>query len=205
MKPFPNKQTAQQLFEKVIVLRNSSNCPFVDNQEYTFRKHCFGVAFAAEKIAEAVGLDKTKAYVFGLLHDAGRILDEKTNAVFHAYTGYKFLNELGYPEIARISLTHSFYDKNIDESLYMKIPDIQECKKLLSNMKYDDYDHLIQLCDQMNNLGEFCTIEERFADVSRRYARPAEKLIPYIKIVNNIKADFDIRAGQNVYKLLGIR
>ena len=140
MTSFPDKQTARELFENVINLRNGSNCPFVDNQEYTFRKHCQGVALAAEKIAAAAGLDKNKAYVFGLLHDAGRILDEKTNNVYHFYTGYKYLNKLGYPEIARISLTHSFYGKIIDESLYMKIPDIQECKKLLSNVEYDDYD-----------------------------------------------------------------
>lgn len=202
---FPDKQAAQKMFEDVVSLRNNSNCPFVDNQEHTFRKHCHGVALAAEKIAKAASLNQNKAYVFGLLHDAGRILDEKTNNVYHSYTGYKYLNKLGYPEIARISLTHSFYGKVIDESLYTKTPDIQECKKLLSNIEYDDYDRLIQLCDQMNNLGEFCTIEERFADVFRRYGRPPEKQVPYIQIVNTIKADFDTRAGQDVYKLLGIK
>lgn len=205
MTSFPDKQTARELFENVINLRNGSNCPFVDNQEYTFRKHCHGVAFAAEKIAAAAGLDKNKAYVFGLLHDAGRILDEKTNNVYHFYTGYKYLNKLGYPEIARISLTHSFYGKIIDESLYMKIPDIQECKKLLSNVEYDEYDRLIQLCDQMNNLGEFCTIEERFDDVFRRYQRPQSKLKQYIDIVNEIKKDFDEKCGCDVYVLLGIK
>lgn len=205
MKPFPDKQTAQKLFEDVISLRNASNCPFVDNQEHTLRKHCHGVALAAEKIAEAAGLDKNKAYVFGLLHDSGRILDEKTNNVCHSYTGYKYLNKLGYPEIARISLTHSFYDKKIDETLYLKSPDIPECQKLISGLEYGDYDRLIQLCDQMNNLGEFCTIEERFADISRRYQRPHFKLKPLIDIVNEIKKYFDKKCGKDVYLLLGMK
>lgn len=63
-------------------------------------------AMCAEKIARSVGLDSEKAYVLGLLHDIGRKFGIKHLA--HVYDGYQYMMSLGYPDAARICLTHFF-------------------------------------------------------------------------------------------------
>ena len=73
--------------------------------------HSYNVARVAEKIANECSLDGNLAYIFGLLHDIGRY--EGITGLRHIYSGYKFLNEKGYNNIAKICLTHSFPYRNI--------------------------------------------------------------------------------------------
>ncbi|MBQ8877585.1 MAG: HDOD domain-containing protein, partial [Lachnospiraceae bacterium] len=70
-------------------------------------RHSEVVAFCAERIAQACpDLDAEKAYVLGLLHDIGRRFGVKHFG--HIYDGYRYMNELGYDEVARICASHSF-------------------------------------------------------------------------------------------------
>lgn len=70
-------------------------------------KHSMNVGIAARNIAEKVpGMDPTKAYIVGLMHDIGRrvgIVDIPT----HVYEGYKYCMEKGWDEAARICMTYS--------------------------------------------------------------------------------------------------
>mgnify|MGYP002508207664 CR=1 FL=1 len=68
--------------------------------------HSRNVAFCASKIAEACGMNKEKAYILGLLHDIGRKFGIKH--LGHVYDGYKYMLSLGYTQVAKICLTHSF-------------------------------------------------------------------------------------------------
>ncbi len=71
-------------------------------------KHSMNVGLAARNIAEKIsGMDPTKAYIVGLMHDIGRrvgIVDIPT----HVYEGYKYCMEKGWDEAARICMTHSY-------------------------------------------------------------------------------------------------
>ena len=73
--------------------------------------HSRNVAMCAEKIAVACGMDGEKAYILGLLHDIGRKFG--TRHLGHVYDGYTYMLGLGYPQVAKICLTHSFSDHNI--------------------------------------------------------------------------------------------
>ena len=72
-------------------------------------------------------------------------------------------------------------------------------------IEYDDYDRLIQLADNMNNLGENCTFEQRCLSLSERYHVPYEKFSDEINLLNNNKKYFDKLCGCNVYKLFGLK
>ena len=94
-------------------------------------------AHCAEKIAQYAGMDPEKAYVLGLLHDIGRKF-----GVFHlkhVSEGYKYMMSLGYDEVARICLTHSFNEDKI------------------------------QLCDAIAGAEGIMDIIDRMSDVKRRY------------------------------------
>ena len=69
--------------------------------------HSRVAAHCAEKIAELCdGLDVQKAYVLGLLHDIGRKFGVRH--LGHVSDGYTYMMSLGYDEVAKICLTHSF-------------------------------------------------------------------------------------------------
>ena len=96
-------------------------------------------------------MDGDRAYAMGLLHDIGRregVMDMK-----HIICGYRFMKAMGYVDIARICLTHSFPYKNIKS--YNGKNDCSEeetifIKDFLEQREYDDYDRLIQLCDAVS-------------------------------------------------------
>ena len=112
-------------------------------------KHCLTAAHCAEKIASACGdMDVEKAYILGLLHDIGRKFDVRH--LGHVYDGYVYMKSVGYDEVAKICLTHSFNNHTIDE--YIGKFDVTDeeltiIKTELAKTIYDEYDRLIQLCD----------------------------------------------------------
>ena len=162
--------------------------------------HCRVAADCACKIAKAAGMDGEKAYVFGLLHDIGRKF-----GIFHLphiYLGYHYMMELGYEEVARICLTHSF--STPDFRTYIGKLDaaedqIQEMRELLAGIRYDDYDRLIQLCDALAMAEGVVDIETRMLDVKRRYGH-----YPQEKWDNNmaLKAYFEEKCGKSLYEIV---
>ena len=116
----------------------------------------------------------------------------------HVYYGYQYMQRLGYHQVARICLTHSFL--NQDLHLYigkLDIPDqeVEEVKTLLQHIVYDDYDCLIQLCDALAGCEGVMDIEERMADVKRRYGN-----YPQAQWDKNLelKSYFETKAKQNI-------
>lgn len=66
--------------------------------------------------------EEAKAYVLGLLHDVGRKFGRCQ--LKHVYAGWQYMLQLGYDEVARICLTHSFPVKQI--GVYIGKFDIDE-------------------------------------------------------------------------------
>ena len=133
--------------------------------------HCRVAAHCAECIAARCGgMDSDKAYVVGLLHDIGRRFGGRH--LGHVADGYSYMMSLGYDEVARICLTHSFNNQSMDGYIG-KIDTTEEELKLiqteLAKITMDDYDRLIQLCDSLAGAEGVLDIEERMGDVKRRY------------------------------------
>lgn len=133
--------------------------------------HCRVAAHCAERIAaRCEGMNPDKAYVVGLLHDIGRRFGGRH--LGHVADGYSYMMSLGYDEVARICLTHSFNNQSMDGYIG-KIDTTEEELKLiqteLAKISMDDYDRLIQLCDALAGAEGVLDMEERMGDVKRRY------------------------------------
>lgn len=163
--------------------------------------HCRVAARCAEKIAAACeGMDPEKAYVCGLLHDIGRRF--LVRDLGHIYYGWQYMQRLGYPQVARICLSHSF--PNQDFRIFIGKIDIpaheaDAVRGPLNGMKFDDYDRLIQLCDALAGSGGVLDMEERMADVKRRYGN-----YPQAQWDKNmeLKHYFEEKAGKNIYDIV---
>lgn len=163
--------------------------------------HSRVAAHCAEKIAAACeGMDAEKAYVLGLLHDIGRKFG--VSHMKHISDGYTYMLSLGYDEVAKICLTHSFSIQNIHDYIgRFDIEDdkVKELEQALAAAEYDDYDRLIQLCDSLAGCEGVLDIEERMNDVKRRYGSyPQEKWAANIRL----KAYFEEKAGRNIYEVV---
>ncbi|MBE5778055.1 MAG: HD domain-containing protein [Clostridiales bacterium] len=186
MKAYPGKAEALRLLRQAETMNPGL---WVD--------HCLVVANCAEKIALACGnMDGEKAWVLGLLHDIGR-----RAGVFHlrhVYEGYMYMLSLGYPDAAKICLTHSFSVQKLEDYIgkHDVTPDQrQTLESALAACEYDDYDRLIQLCDSIGMATGAATLEERMGDVKRRYGwYPQDKWDKNYEL----KAYFEQKAGRSI-------
>ncbi len=162
-------------------------------------QHSLAVALCAEKIATACGLLANKAYVLGLLHDIGRYPGR--TYFKHVVDGYEYMMSLGYDEVARVCLSHSFPTQDING--YLGRIDVskqvyESYTQKLQSMSFDVYDALIQLCDNLAGT-QIMHMEERMADVESRYRPfPKESRQKY----KQLKADFEQRANKNIYEIV---
>ena len=136
-----------------------------------WKNHSYVAAECAYKIAKLCNnLDEDRAYIYGLLHDIGRRYG--FTHLKHTIDGYDYCVSLGYNDIARICLTHSFAIKDINT--YIGKNDITEddytrVKTLLDSFEYDDYDRLIQVCDSIALPTGPVDIITRMEDVKKRH------------------------------------
>lgn len=162
--------------------------------------HSRTAAHCAEKIAAACGLDPEKAYVLGLLHDIGRRYGKRH--LGHVSDGYTYMMSLGYDEVARVCLSHSFNDQSLADYVGNRDTSPEETALIeteLSAMVYDEYDRLIQLCDSLAGAEGVLDIEERMADVKRRYgAYPQNKWDRNLAL----KQHFEELAGRDIYEIV---
>ena len=158
--------------------------------------HSRTAARCAERIAAACGMDAEKAYLMGLMHDIGRRCGVKHLA--HVLDGYDYMMALGFPDIARACLTHSFPLQTLEEyvgNFDLPDEDIERLKGLLAACEYDDYDRLIQLCDCLAGAGYVMDINARMDDVERRYGRYSpEKRAKNLQL----KSYFERRCGRRI-------
>ena len=156
-------------------------------------------AKCAEKIAELCeDLDSEKAYILGLLHDIGRKFGVRH--LGHVSDGYKYMMSLGYDEVAKICLTHSFNNSTIQEYIGkfdVSDEELELIETALAKVNMDDYDKLIQLCDALAGSDGVLNIEDRMRDVKQRYGYyPQEKWNSNIRLKNY----FEKKTGNNIYK-----
>ena len=186
---YPGREEAERLLQEAEACNPG---PWGDHSRIAAR--------CAEKIAAAARMDSEKAYVLGLLHDIGRKFGVKHLA--HVLDGYNYLTKLGYPDAARICLTHSFCKPDIQ--VYIGNFDIpqEEQNKLqatLSVLAFDDYDRLIQLCDCLAGSEGIMDMEARMLDVKRRYGfYRQDKWDANLAL----KAYFEAKTGRDIYEVV---
>ena len=162
--------------------------------------HSRVAAHCAERIAEAsADLDAEKAYVFGLLHDIGRKFGVRH--LGHVSDGYSYMMSLGYDEVAKICLTHSFPNRTIDEyvgKFDTSDEELELIRTSLAKLVPDEYDSLIQLCDSLAGSEGVMDIEARMEDVRRRYGSYSQA-----KWDANmaLKAYFEAKTGRDIYEV----
>ncbi len=165
--------------------------------------HSRVAAHCAEKIAEAcpgLGLDAKKAYILGLLHDIGRKFGVRH--LGHVSDGYQYMMSLGYDEVAKICLTHSFHDQTLKDYIG-KFDTTEEelglIETKLAETVMDDYDKLIQLCDSIAGSEGVVDMEERMEDVRRRYGfYPQDKREANFRL----KEYFEAEMGRDLYEVV---
>lgn len=167
--------------------------------------HTTIVAKTASIIAEKSGLDKEKAYALGLLHDYGKIKNEKLGMP-HFLEGYYQMMSLGFPDIAKICLTHSFPIKDFSFKDYTSYNKnfLSQTKELLSKIEFDYYDRLIQFCDIISEGKDLVKYEARLECIRNRYNLTDEQTKNLKVGAEQNKACFDKLCGCDVYTLLKI-
>lgn len=139
--------------------------------------HSVYEARLCQRLANRLELNPNIAYNFGLLHDYGRKYSHKFD---HTIKGFEALVDKGLME-SRACLTHSFLNDgrfnnneipdNVDE-----INDIEnignnydDLAKLLRNVRYTDYDRILNIADLMaSDKGILSPIDRIYDILSRR-------------------------------------
>lgn len=194
---YPTRQQSQALLAEA-----QARYSEVSEIQGRWADHCRTAAACAEKIAaRCPGLDPDKAYVLGLLHDIGRRYGD--GHLRHVYYGWKYMQEQGFEDVARICLTHSFQIQGIDAYIgHRDIPAdaLEELTAALDAVVYDDYDRLIQLCDSIAGVDGPVDMAARMEDVRRRYGSyPQDKWNRNFEL----KGYFEHWAGADLYAIVG--
>jgi hypothetical protein len=169
--------------------------------------HSLFVAEAAEAIAAFhPELDSDVAYVLGCLHDIGR--RNGITYMRHSIDGYRFLQEQGYEDAARICITHTFWFKGLEEypgKGDCSPEEIQFLTSYMTSIEYNEYDSLIQLCDCLALPSGFCLLEKRLVDVALRYGTTQYTTAKW-KLLFEHKTKFEQKISRSIYDVLpGVR
>jgi hypothetical protein len=109
---------------------------------------------------------------------------------------------MGYDEVAKICLTHSFNNQTTDEYIGKFDTTAEELRLIqeeLAKIAMDDYDRLIQLCDSLAGAEGVMDIEERMGDVKRRYGSyPQDKWNCNLAL----KDYFEEKMGKDIYDVV---
>ena len=92
---------------QAIILWQESLSGIIDvcsqSKQIEYIHHTVGVAESAYKIAQKCNLDAEKAYVLGLLHDYGKIQNEKQTGIAHFIIGYDKMMKSELADIKNIT------------------------------------------------------------------------------------------------------
>ncbi len=205
MKKYPSIRNAEKIWKEGVLYRET-HYPFPEKDEYIF--HSRGVGRCCRIIAENCSeLNVEKAYALGLLHDYGKRISEKITGRFHGREGYEIMMAMGYDDVARVCLTHSFYAPDFKDNDYpsYKKEWLLWAKEKMSSLIFNDYDRLVQLCDLFFEGLEKVCIKKRIKGISFRYnLKETDTKNFYDNAVKN-KKYFDEKCGCDIYKLLEIK
>jgi hypothetical protein len=147
-------------------------------------------------------LDPECGYILGLLHDIGR--KEGIHGMRHVMDGYNFLMQEGFPDAARVCLTHSYPIPNVMAGSSPWDGTAEQARfvaDFLGSHTYTPYDRLIQLCDSLCLPSGPVLMEKRLVDVVRRYGFNDHTLAKWDAFYQ-IKDEFKRTLNRSIYTLL---
>lgn len=168
--------------------------------------HCTMVAMTAVRIAAFVPeINLEKVHVLGLLHDYGGRYSEGNKELFHGTAGYEAMMILGYTDVARVCLTHSFIRPAFrPEDYTYPASEMIKARKLMDRIDLDDYDRLIQLSDSLVCGYLVVTAKDRLSALQKKYGIRQEAIGRKYQEIMALKSYFDEKCGRDVYEILGI-
>ena len=161
--------------------------------------HSIYVGLAARRIAHELNLNESFALTIGYLHDIGR----RINHFNHPIEGYFYLKKLGYDDIARYSLTHSFLNNDITKTVGTGPKDKESyafINNYLQTINKDVFDNIVHLCDLMCLETGFTTIEKRILDVMTRKGVSENSYSHYMDLMD-FKNWLEITMKKDLYSL----
>jgi len=165
--------------------------------------HSLFVTKAAEAIAAAHPLlDGEIAYPLGCLHDIGRRVG--VTDMRHLLDGYSFMQAEGFPDVARICITHSLplHDLRAVAGKWDCSPEeMQFLTDYVAALAFNEYDRLLQLCDALALPTGFCLMDKRLLDVALRHGVDAYSL-PRWKAYFALQTAFEETISGSIYRLL---
>lgn len=164
--------------------------------------HYQNVAYVAATIAQAANLDPQKAYIVGLLHDYGEYIEDTIPHTFHGTAGYDQMMQKGFDEVARVCLTHSFFEGIYSpDNFAYESAEIIRAGTIISGMTLDDYDYLVQIADLMSPNLIIDTVENRIHMITEKYKIPPDLAAAKLTAAQNLKARFEQKYSINIYSL----
>ncbi|MBE6445515.1 MAG: HD domain-containing protein [Alphaproteobacteria bacterium] len=201
----PDLDIAKKLINNVCKITNELNEKMGLSRGIS-RIHYKNVAFCAQKIAKKCGMDYQKAYILGLLHDYGEYIEDTVEGTFHGTAGYDEMLKMGYDDVARICLTHSFWEDIYDPEYFTyHSSEIIRAKEIISDLVCDDYDKLIQLSDLMSCGDKIVNVGYRIDWIAKKYKLDTSKSVLRKEKAIKLKQYFDKKCKQDVYKIVGIK
>ena len=182
-----------------ILLQNINNKKDLGKKENRWILHSIYVGLAARRIAHELSLDEDFALTIGYMHDIGRSIKH----IGHPIEGYLYLLNMGYPEIARYSITHSFIDNVVFNTAGGGPRDLESfnfIKRYLDSIDVNIYDNIIQLCDLFCLETGFTTFEKRILDITERKGIFSNSLEHFNNIMN-LKNRIETMTGKEIYSL----
>jgi len=182
-----------------ILLQNIHSLDELSKDENKWIMHSLYVGQAARRIAHKLGLNEDYASTIGYMHDIGRLINHKN----HVIEGYKYLDNLGYPDVARYSLTHSFINNIIPNTAGGGPKDKESydfIKNHIDNYELNIYDNIIQLCDLFCLETGYTTFEKRILDITNRKGVYPNSL-DHFKSIMELKDKLEGMMGIDIYDL----
>lgn len=182
-----------------ILLYNIKKREDLQKSENKWILHSLFVGIAAGRIARELNCDEDFAITIGYLHDIGRSIKH----IGHPVEEYLYLLNMGYPDIARYSITHSFINNQINNTAGGGPKDLETycfINKYLTSIDLNIYDNIIQLCDLFCRETGFTTFEKRIVDISERKGVYGNSL-DHFKSVMELKEKIEKMIGNNIYNL----
>lgn len=182
-----------------ILFQNIRDIRELMSDENKWIMHSLYVGQAASTIAKRLNLNADYAETIGYMHDIGRLISHDN----HVIEGYKYLDNLGFPDIARYCITHSFVD-NIIPNTAGGGPNSKDSYDFINNylksITLNIYDNIVQLCDLFCLDTGYTTFEKRILDITKRKGVYPNSL-DHFKSIMELRNRIESMMGITIYEL----
>lgn len=194
---YNDKLTSSEAYNLLTNDISSSEELFEDENKWI--RHSIFVGIAASRIATKLNLDSNYAKSLGYIHDIGRKIDHNN----HVLEGYKYMINSGFKDEAKICLTHSFINNDINLTAGGGPKNVEVYERINNFLNKNEptiYDNIIQLCDLFCTEKGFTTIEKRLLDISKRKGIYDNSKEHFEKALE-LKEKIETLMGCNLYSL----